>query len=170
MDKPLTDAQIQREDEGGEEDDEEEGEVRASGAATQGPLGQQRAGGAARQAASAKDKDAESAPHSPDRLQPSQIGDNTPQRGKRKASRQSDVWKVIKRIKDPTVREETGCTHVCKVCWKRLKVGWSKQQECWITTVPTGHIKASEKCAPVQAARLRVKDDAKKARMTQGVC
>ena len=53
VDKPLTSAQIQTEDEGGDEedeDDEEEGEVRASGAgaaATQGPLGQQRAGGTA---------------------------------------------------------------------------------------------------------------------------
>ena len=50
VDNPLTHAQIQMEDEGGEEDEEEEGEVRASGAgaaATQGPLGQQRAGGAA---------------------------------------------------------------------------------------------------------------------------
>ena len=51
VDKPLTSAQIQTEDEGGDEedeDDEEEGEVRASGAgaaATQGPLGQQRDGG-----------------------------------------------------------------------------------------------------------------------------
>jgi len=65
VDKQLTSAQIQTEAEGGEkedEDDEEVGEVRASGAgaaATQGPLGQQRAGGAARQAASAKDKDAD---------------------------------------------------------------------------------------------------------------
>jgi hypothetical protein len=174
VDKPLTSAQIPADDEGGDEedeDDEEEGEVRASGAgaaATQGPLGQERAGGAARQAGSAKDKDAESAPRSPDRLQPSQYGDNTPQRGKRKGGRESDVWKVIKRIRDPTVRQETSCTHVCKVCWKRLKVGWSKDQRCWVTTVGVSHFRASPQCAPFQAERLRAKDDAKKARMTQG--
>ena len=53
VDKPLTDAQIQSEDEGGEEedeDDEEESQVGASGAgaaAGQGPLDKQRADGVA---------------------------------------------------------------------------------------------------------------------------
>ena len=122
------------------------------------------------QAASVKE-DADSAPSSPThRLQPSQYGTNTPKRGKRKGGRESDVWKVIKRIKDTAERERTDSTHVCTVCWKRLKVGWAKQQECWVTTIASDHIKGSFTCAPFQAERLRLKDDAKKARMTQGVC
>ena len=82
-------------------------------------------------------------------------GENTPKKSPQRAAtsylRQSDsIWHFMKRLKTDEVMHGTKVkkkkvvpftyTHVCILCWRRIRLGWDKSREGWVTTEGQAHI------------------------------
>ena len=106
------------------------------------------------------------------RLLPTQYGDNSPSKGptKRKGGTTSAVWKVIKRLPDSKLMgipqgtadfdtHRASKTHVCIVCWQKMKMGWDPGQGCWVSSVANNHFRKSPKCDPRTAKVLQERDN-----------
>ena len=144
-------------------------------------------GGGGGGAASEEDEEA-----SPNRLLPAQYGDNTPKRGG--AARRGvdlgrsclmrnpqSVWHSIRRLKDVKLRSATRLragklvqvdyTHVCLLCWEKLKLGYDTKASSWKTTMGLKHLRDTHELGDKNAAEVKAKtsSDARSAHKVQGM-
>ena len=129
---------------------------------------------------------------SPSRLLPAQYGDNTPKRGG--AARRGvdmgrsclmrnpqSVWHSIRRLKDVKLRSATRLragklvqvdyTHVCMLCWEKLKLGYDTKASSWKTTMGLKHLRDAHELGDKNAAEVKAKtaSDARSAQKVKGM-